>query len=289
MAGGDRSRGLAPRRRRAITLGLAVAGLVVAVGATGWWIATRPPEPVTVEEATRRFRQERAGTTVAPPMTVTTTVTPSTAAPTGFGGGLPAEGVYRYATTGSESLAGPVTQTHDYPAETAVTVRRQGCGVTLEWRPLDVRADTWQWCPVPAGLATTGVVQEHGFFGLRDERTYACDPAGLLLPAQATPGATWSDGCRSSDTDTTRTGRVVGPEPVSVGDRTVGTIRVEVVEQVRGASEGTVTYGYWLRPADGLLVRFTQTVDSASPSPVGRVTYREAFTLTLVALEPVDS
>src|SRR5690606_17213728 len=102
---------------------------------------------------------EAAPTTTAPPSVPSTApaTTPDTAAPAGpFQ--LPAEGVYRYRTSGGETIS-LLGARHDYPAETYAAVRHLG---GCRWH---VRAE---------------VVAEH-----TDERLMCSEPGRLLQLEQA--------------------------------------------------------------------------------------------------------
>lgn len=276
-----------------IVLATVAAALLIG-GALLWRAVTKSPTPVPVEEVLDEYRRGAATSTSTPAPVATTRAVRTTVsnAPTTsssvatYRGGLPPEGVYRYVTQGTEQLEGPVAQTHTYPDETGIAVRREGCGVTLEWRAFETRADTWTWCPTEDGLAELQVDQEHAFFGLTDRRTFVCEPPGLILPTEIRTGVTWSGTCTSGDRTTSRVGAVAAVERVTVGGTLVDAVRVEVVDENQGSSSGTARYTYWLRPSDGLLLRFEQIVDTRTGSPIGTVDYTEHVELLLQALEP---
>ena len=50
---------------------------------------------------------------------------------------------------------------HTYPAETALTVMTEGCGVRMTWKPLAGRSESWLVCPLDGGwvsLARTACI-----------------------------------------------------------------------------------------------------------------------------------
>ncbi len=63
------------------------------------------------------------------------------------GSALPEPGVYTYATSGRESIDALDGRHHDYPGQTTITVRHDGCGAVFDWRPLAERSDDMVICP----------------------------------------------------------------------------------------------------------------------------------------------
>jgi len=88
----------------------------------------------------------------------------------------------------------------------------------------------------------------------------------------------WSGG-------TTAEGTTVGTETLTIGGRQVETVHLSVRTRLDGKTRGTGRRELWLR-SDGLPVRWILTNESATPSPVGDVNYRERLELTLLSLEP---
>src|SRR5882672_2094083 len=143
--------------------------------------------PVTAAAAVARFRGEArtpsvSSTTTSTVATTTTSVRPVAspgrrevrpgAAPGAPSAGprpaeplLPSEGVYVYATTGRENVDILGGTQHDYPSETTITVRHEGCGMRDRWDALQGRWDARHYCAAEQGLAIRDVIQHHEFYG----------------------------------------------------------------------------------------------------------------------------
>jgi hypothetical protein len=202
-------------------------------------------------------------------------------------GGAPAEGpepgVYVYATSGFEETDALFGSRHDYPAETAVTVRAGGCGYLERWEPLRGRLLTRELCP---GRRLARLEEVHTFFGTRDVHDYVCEPGTPAPPLDAKPGTVWETRCGTGDTVEVATGEVLVPETVEVGGRTVAAVRVAEELRLEGNTTGTGTRDWWLHPETGLTLRLAVTNSSVTESAIGGVGYEERYELVLTSLEP---
>jgi len=303
----------------------AIAAAELATGVAVATLAGRST-PVSVDDAVARFRATRpstvadattavpttvpgsAPTTAIPPAATTTVratgVGPDDASPGNAGAGHasptstsppasapsagfrpPEEGVYVYATRGGEELDVSGAR-HDYPAETTVTVTRTDCGTRIRWQPLRERWDERDTCPAPSGELLRGFRSHHEFFGHGDERAFTCEPGSLARPVRRDPGTTWSNRCRSGRTVATTTGRIVGPERMTVGSAAVETVHFTLASRIEGDGTGTARYEVWVLWDTGLIARQVGTVDSTRQGPVGTVRYRESFDIRLTSLTP---
>lgn len=258
------------RRTRRVLVGAGVV-VVLAAGGVAYLMLRDTSTPVDVEEAVERYRDEGAAPS-------STTTVPEAQ--------LPAEGVYVYATEGEERIDILGGSTHGYPAETTLTIRHTGCGLTQRWAPLDERWDEEEVCVTDAGRERRTLRTHHEFFGISDDADFACEAGYLLFPAEPAVGSSWSTSCASGDTVLTGTAEVVGLEVRTVGGQRVETVHLRVTEQASGGDDGPSSDDYWLRTSDGLLVERTSTVETRSDSPVGTATYTERFTLRLTSLDP---
>ena len=182
---------------------------------------------------------------------------------------------YAYRTTGFEEIDAFGGARHDYPKRTAIVVRQTDCGVVLTWRPLEERMTRWELCRSERGWVLRGFSELHTFFGRRDRRIYRCRSGSLLVHAS----------CSAGDTTETAEGTTVGTETLTIGGRQVEALHLKLRTRLAGKTRGTGTRELWLR-SDGLPVRWILTNESATPSPVGDVNYRERLVLTLISLEP---
>lgn len=260
-----------PRRTSRLVLGLGGVVLLVGLGVV-YVISRDTTTPVEVSEAVGRFR-EGASTTSS------TTTTPDqrpAAAP----------GVYVYVTEGTERIDLLGGTTHDYPAETTLTVTGTDCGVRQLWRPIEERWDEEELCATEAGLERRTLRTHHQFFGFADDQDFACRDGYVVFPVDPVPGDEWTTDCQADDTHLTGTGTVVGFEEREVAGQPVDTVHVRIEETASGSSTGPSSDDYWLRRSDGLLIERVSSVQTQSASPVGTASYDEQFSLHLTSLTP---
>jgi hypothetical protein len=248
-----------------IALGVVI---VLAVAGIAYVVLSDRATPVDVEDAVDRYRDEQrddGGTSTTEPE----------------GQALPAEGVYVYATEGSESVDVLSGSTHRYPVETTLTITHTRDGLLQRWSPIEERWDEEAVRLTDGGRERRSLRTHHAFFGMSDDQSFSCAPGYALFPARPEPGETWSTACESDAVRITGTGAVVGFETLAVAGEAVDTVHVRIEERATGTSEGPSSDDYWLRTSDGLLIKRTSRVDSTSDTPVGTTTYAERFTLQL--------
>jgi hypothetical protein len=202
---------------------------------------------------------------------------------------LPATGVYRYRTSGEESVDALGGTRHVYPDLTTITVVADGCGVLLRWDALVERREEWRLCTTDQGveLQTAGLKHQE-FFGQALTEDITCDRTVLLVPADrsTTPDPVVQD-CRLGADPWSPTWKVLGWDTRLVDDVTVDVVvaRMTVTDDHPDYWEQTSID--WDLAANGLPVAADARRRSRSPSPIGGVTYDERFTLELVALTPL--
>ena len=194
-------------------------------------------------------------------------------------------GVYSYATQGHEEVDALGGARHEYPARSAITYRRGGCGTVDEWQPLQGRISTNTVCRGSAGLEPRRTVQRREFFGQSETQDLVCRPGFVLIPDDPRPGATSSGECRSSDSVARLTARVVDAPTVVVGGERVRVVHLKVTGTLTGSTRGTTSREEWFTPS-GLLVRAIATSDTDADTAGGVVHYTESFTLRLESLRP---
>lgn len=291
--------------------------VVVLVGGAiaAFFIFRESTTPVEVDEAVEDFRAETEtttassdpATTAAAPAAPTTEATASTAAPAteitastapsattettastdlAPGSSWPEPGVYTYATTGSESIDALDGRSHDFPAETTITVTREGRCAVHHWRPLQERWDATTLCPSLDGQEIRLYRSYHSFFGISDTRDFECEAGSLWYPATTEAGYTWSTRCGTEDIVVERTGTIVGVSTVDVGGTPVEVLTYELHDEISGASNGINDRSVQVVPDTGLIVALTVVVDVQNDSVIGDVHFEEDYELRLTSLEP---
>lgn len=262
-------------------IGATVVGVLVggAVVVSRLWL-NDTARMVDADEAVERFReQSTVPSTAVPAVSSTTPVAIATP---------PEPGVYRYATTGEESIDSLGGTSHAYPAETTLTVTTDGCGVLVRWDLLKERYEEFRLCGTEEGieLQPTGAAY-HEFFGVGQRQEIACDRDVLLVPNDGAPRDVVPLACRIDD-------QLWLPE-WEVLERTSLTVDGEVVDvtHVRMTIADDDEYWEhtvveWWLDEHGLPVRMSTTKESKSPSDlVGDVVYTEVYTADLVSLDPL--
>jgi hypothetical protein len=239
---------------------------------------------VTTEQALSRYRKAAEASSTTTPSTPSTNAA-TTSVPTSSLT-LPAPGVYRYRTSGQESIDVLGGAHHNYPAESTVTVTPEGCGVHVRWDVLRERRDEWRLCVTPMGIVEPWALQYHEFFKQPDPEQLVCPADTLLLPSTPRVGAIFNAMCALAGDDEPQRFEVIGREVLTAGSTEVETVHVRQSVQYAGELFEHTVNDWWLAPS-GLPVRGIETKTSRSPSPIGPVTYREQYRLDLESLQPL--
>ncbi len=250
-----------PTRRMAI--GLSVFGIVLLIAAAwaGGFFLHDSSQVASISQALRRFRAGEHGS-----------------------GGL--NGVYLYATKGSESVDALGGTSHTYPAKTSITVIEVPCGIQLRWAALEKRSTTWTFCSTAAGTELRSSDERHAFFGQSDHTIYLCS-GRLLLPKNPVAGSTRSFTCRSSRNTEVGEARVLGRGTIEVGGSRVRAIRVSTDQSIRARDSGSETIDWWLDSATAIPLRIKLQSRTSRSTWVGLVHYRENLSLRLLSLRPM--
>ncbi len=251
-----------------------IALITVLLASGGWWWISLDPSVVSVNDALNDYRA-RASTTM---------VGPTDAGLSTRHAVVPA-GVYTYITNGREALDGPLTESHIYPAESAISITESECGFDWRWDVFERRSDTNVWCWINDELTESRSTTDHIFFKVHDKRTFICEPVAVVLPSP-TSTTSMTSTCTGSDTVNSRTAKLVGKESLLVGDDIVDTVIVTATDVAGKKSSGISTVTLWLRPSDGLIVKMHRVADIKNDSIIGAIHYTEDITLTLASLTP---
>lgn len=294
--GGPSTRGWS-RRRRWVSAGI-VALAAVALGTV--WVAHRwgnSTTPVDVDEVLAGFATTTSGSSpssatsgaVASTTTDTVDATVVSQGPTTtavVAPSMPAVGVYRVASSGSEGIDVLDKPTHVYPAESALVVTATACGRRYEWMPLEERREWFEVCLDEGGVRLVRYGGFHTFYGQDDERSQECGDDAWLVPPGAAPGVTFTATCTGSGIVDERTVTVVRRDTVVLDGVSVPVTVVRTVIVGTGSTRGDSTRELWLTDG-GLPVVWIDDVTGISDSAVGMVNYREQVEVRLAALEPL--
>jgi hypothetical protein len=291
--------------------------IVFTLAASGAAIYLRPDaSPVTVDSAVARFRKAQTaaapseaqpgdatagpaatepGTSAAGGSTPPTVAAPNgpaapasgpaPAQPTPATAAQPTNGVYVYDTTGYEETDALNGARHDYPAQTTVTVRSDGCGWIQRWQPLEQRWDELHLCRQTRGVELRQITTFHEFFRQTQQQDNSCPPGSIFLPQPAVAGASTSYKCGGSFGEIAFTTRVIGEEQVAVGTSPTTGVRVRYEARFSGSNRGSGTFEEWTDPS-GLLLQRVWQMSVETDSPFGTVHYSEQYKITLTSPKP---
>lgn len=210
-----------------------------------------------------------------------TTVAP--AGPTGVAGAeaLPPPGTYTYTTSGTSTVS--FFGSSPYPSSTTIVVSRQGCGEASQWNSEPGSNTTVDECPASGGIhvvSESSTIQTHGY---SQTMSFTC-AANSFVPTSGTPGRTWQWACTSSSGETaSQVVKLIGPESLTVGGKSVPTEHVTVDTTLSGPDQGTATTDYWLT-SDALPVK---EIGSINASQNG-FNYSSNYKLYLDSLTPTS-
>jgi hypothetical protein len=199
----------------------------------------------------------------------------------------PAQGVYAYATTGSEEVDVLGGSSHTYPDTTYVTLRHSACGFDVRWQPLEERWDDTSLCASDGRTEIRRYTMYHEFFQRGVEERFDCEPGAMrVFDRSAAAGATWMGRCEGEQSRIDMAVRVVGAETLDVGGTPVQAVRMHYDGRMSGANNGTQVQERWIDPRTALLLRMTSVVEGVVTSPLGQSNYAERYELRLTSLQP---
>jgi hypothetical protein len=265
-------------RTRWIVLGLLGALLVAFVAVFVVPLLFREgAEPVSLADASRRFREEHPGVLESE------------------GPLVPAEGVYGYRGRGVDKLSVLSLEQQQGPVMPAtVEHHADGCW-TLRIDYSDKHWQDWKYCVVDTGAAldevagTTWQRWDLGVSSIENLTESSC--SGPVLRAAMKPGDRWRQRCELTndqvDGATVSAGlvRYRGVVDVDVAGEAVPTYHLVRERAITGAQDGTEDTELWIAP-NGLPVHVVRTITLESPSPVGDITYDETTDFRLESLRP---
>jgi len=288
-----------------IALVIAIAGNLFGAGGAMYMLGGGTHD-LTVDQALQRFRESMPTSTASPTTggsAASLTPTPSPTATSGPAKGSkpsakkpttapasarePALGVYVYATDGYEETDALSGQRHDYPAETTLTISRQGCGLRFRWQPLKERWEESDGCRTSAGIVLSRFAIYHEFFKQGILEDFALDSNSVVMPENPVAGQSWRWKGHSDDSAIDTFTEVIGFETIAVGSRQVRAVHIRYETAMTGSNEGTQTQDRWLSEDSGLLIRMITAVDAKVAVPFGgTANYKERYRIDLTSTTP---
>lgn len=202
------------------------------------------------------------------------------------GTGVGDQGLYVYETTGFETASALGGSTHNYPAESFLSIRPDECGTTYRWQSLEER---WDEITVCDDGSIDRFTSYHEWFGVEDLSVYVCDETAHFLPVG--DETSWSFSCVNEGVTTQNwVFEVVGLEIVDVGGEAVEVLHIVASETLTGDTIGGGVIHRWILPDRLLVVKESVEIANTTDShtPVGYVDYTEQYDLILTSLTPSE-
>ncbi len=251
------------------TLGTLCILLVGAAAAFWFFVLRSPGTPVGVQQAIRYYRQTQRSNSTGPKTT------------------LPPSGVYRFGTSGGESLSiGGITRS--FPAATDLIVTDGRCA-TMAWEPLEQHVEEVVECPLgQGGFGAPSFSSYEEIAGTKTTDRIQCPANTYFVPPHPFVGEQWRAACSSTDQRVDLKGRVMGRARIKVGGHSVSALHTRITLDFSGSETGTNPNDYWIDPTDGLILRQHETVDiNQKAGPLGSVRYAEQMTIALDSEVPL--
>ena len=260
--------------RTTILIGLATVMVVIVAVIVIRWV-TGTARPVDVDQAARP-----TGSTLPAEQAVL----------------RPAQGVYRYQGSGTDSLDKPPRSQAQGPEMPAsVTHRSDGCWTfridysTNHWQ-------TWDYCPRDGGMVEAGGTSfqrwDFGAFANETTATFTCSDS-VTIRADQRPGDEWTQRCTGTATGTEGTTvsegpyRFIGPDTLTIGAEQEPALRYHRERTTSGNQTGTERSDVWFSARTGLPLRNERHLEAHTETVIGAVGYTEDGSFELVSLDPV--
>jgi hypothetical protein len=199
---------------------------------------------------------------------------------------IPPFGVYRYTTRGSEAIDSFAFSTaHNYNGVSTVSLIPIRCGVMERWQPLVERWTEGYLCVKPTTSRVVGVRDFHEFFDRSKLVSYTCAGGSAPYASKLRPGMRWQTKCTSEKGTVVSNVEVVGIEKVPVAGKPIDSVHLRSSVTLDGDPDGSDTRDSWIRRADGLLLRRTDSA-KAHVDVSGGSDFTERYELDLISTKP---
>ncbi len=251
-------------------LGMGVVVVLVAVAAGVWFFLLRSPgTQLDLRQALRLYKQDQS------------------AKADGGGAHLPPPGVYRYRTSGGETLSiGGISRT--FPASTEMIVTDSSC-TTMKWEPLEQHIEGLVACPTAnQALSIASAPSYEEIAGIKTTTDILCPRGTYLVPPRPTVGERWKTTCHSPGQTVVFAGTVVGFTSVKVSGQNIPALHTRLTLSFSGSQSGINPNDYWVALQNGVILRQRETVAvSQAAGPLGSVHYGEQMAIALTSLTPI--
>ena len=209
----------------------------------------------------------------------------------------PAQGVYLYRGSGTETVSVPPKSQSEGPGIPGTVVDRPGGCFEFRLDYSDVHWQDWTYCPLGGSMVTTSkagyYLWDFVVFSVDDTSTYTCSPAIVTIPADSVVHARHRVSCTGTN-DHISTGlvhmdgssTVMATKTLRVGSTKELAVLVREDVVFSGGQHGSNHADTWFSVTTGLPLRGTWSTVVSTPSPVGTSTLHAHGEFDLTSLEP---
>jgi hypothetical protein len=200
---------------------------------------------------------------------------------------IPEFGVYRYSTSGSESIDTTAFSTaHNYDGVSTIALTPTPCGIKERWQPLVERWSEGNLCTGRYSTHVVWVRDFHEFFEREKEVSYDCTGGYAPYSMKLQAGDRWQTRCTSEQGTIISRVLVVGIEPVDIAGKPIDGVHLRAEATLDGDPDGSDTRDSWIRRTDGLLLRRVDR-SKAHVDVAGGGEFEESYELRLLSAQPL--
>jgi hypothetical protein len=256
-------------------LGVGAVIVAVAVGVFGYFWVSGGAHPLAPSVAVERFRHE-SGTQG------------------GVAGPGPAQGIYSYRGSGTETISVPPKSQSEGPEIPGTVIERPGGCFEFRLDYSDAHWQSWNYCARDGGLATESkagyYLWDFVVFKVDDTSTYTCTPLATTVPAAVRVGTRSPVSCTGTNdhlsigpVHMTGSSTVVATSTLKVGRDRLPAVLVREDVTFSGGQQGSNRADTWFSVSTGLPLRGTWSTVVSTASPVGVSTLRAHGTFALTS------
>ncbi len=213
------------------------------------------------------------------------------------GGGGPAQGVYLYRGSGTETVSVPPKTQQEGPEIPGTVLNRPGGCFEFRLDYSDVHWQNWTYCLRGGSLVTTSragyYLWDFVVFKVDDTSTYTCSPATITIPSRVAEGTTSPVTCAGTNDHLSTgpvhmigTSTVMATSTVPVGATNQPAVLIREDVRFSGGQTGSNDADTWFSEATGLPLRGTWSTIVSTPSPVGVSTLHAHGLFALESMTP---
>jgi hypothetical protein len=209
----------------------------------------------------------------------------------------PAQGVYLYRGSGTETVSVPPKSQSEGPEIPGTVIDRPGGCFEFRLDYSDVHWQDWTYCLHGGSMVTTSkagyYLWDFVVFSVDDTSTYTCSPAIVTVPGDSVVHSPHRVSCIGTNDHISTglvhmdgTSMVTAAKTLRVGSAKEPAVLVREDVALSGGQHGSNHADTWFSVTTGLPLRGTWSTVVSTPSPIGTSTLRAHGRFDLTSLAP---